>query len=105
VGYTFSIPLSFLLIVAALINLSNLSLAEVRISKKTSKVGIWEEMVIKNLGTLNGRIKAVIADAGFSCYKVYEMSMSYRIVPIVKPKITSRSLKGLLKRCQSTLTG
>ena len=42
-------------------------------------------MVISNLGTLNGKIKAVIADAGFSCYKVYEMSMS-QIIPIVKPK-------------------
>jgi hypothetical protein len=46
---------------------------------------------MKNIGTLNGKIKAVIVDAGFCCYKVYEMSTSYRIIPIV--------------RCQSTLTG
>jgi len=38
--------------------------------------------VIKNLGTLNGKIKAVIADAGFS-----------RIVPIVKPKNNLKKLK------------
>lgn len=63
--------------IVVLINLYNLSLVDVKIfSKKTSKVEIWDEMVISNLGTLNGKIKAVIADAGFSCYKVYEMSMS-----------------------------
>lgn len=85
-------------IVAVLINLSNLSLVDVKIfSKKTSKVKIWDEMVIKNLGTLNGKIKAVIADAGFSCYKVYEMSMSYRIVPIVKPKNNLKKLERIIK--------
>ncbi len=80
---------------AVLINLSNLSLVDVKTSKKTSKVKA-DEMVIKNLGTLNGKIKAVIADAGFSCYS-QEMSMSSAI-PIVKPKNNSRSLR-LLKRC------
>jgi len=46
---------------------------------------------------LNGKIKAVIADAGFSCYKVYEMSMSYRIVPIVKPKNNLKKLERVIK--------
>ncbi len=65
-------------------------------SKKTSKVKIWEEMVIKNLGTLNGKIKAVIADAGFSCYSL-EMSMSYRIIPIVRPKNNLKKLERIFK--------
>ena len=38
-------------IVAVLINLSNLSLDAKIFSKKSSKVKIWDEMVIKNIGT------------------------------------------------------
>jgi len=43
--------------IVVLINLYNLSLVDVKIfSKKTSKVKA-DEMVIKNVGTLNGKIK------------------------------------------------
>lgn len=51
-------------------------------------------MVISNLGTLNGKIKTVIADAGVSCYS---LEMSYRIVPIVKPKNNLRKLERIIK--------
>lgn len=54
-------------------------------------------MIISNLGTLNGRVKAVIADAGFNRYKIYKMSMSYMVVPIVKPKKNLRRLERIIK--------
>lgn len=53
-------------------------------------------MVIKNIGTLNGKIKAAIADAAFCCYSL-EMSMSHRIVPIVKPRKNLKKLDRVIK--------
>jgi hypothetical protein len=84
-------------IVATLINLSNLSIVKIKdFPKKTDKLEIWEEMVIGNLGSLSGNIKAVIADAGFSAYKVYQVSMSNRIIPIVKGRENMKRLEGVI---------
>lgn len=73
-------------VVATLVNLSNLSVVDVRsFSNKTSKQEMWQ--MVNNLGTkTSGKVKTVIADAGFCTYKLYEVSMSNRIIPIIKPK-------------------
>jgi len=49
--------------VCTLTNLTNFSVGDVRIySKNKSKKEIWEEMVMSNPGTINGKIKVIIAD-------------------------------------------
>jgi hypothetical protein len=84
-------------LVATLINLSNLSIVDIQVfPKETDKLGIWQEMIINNLGTISGEIKAVIADAGFSTYKIYQVSMSNRIIPIVKGKKNMKRLEGVI---------
>lgn len=83
-------------IVATLINLSNLSIVKIKdFPKKTDKLEIWEEMVIESLGSMSGNIKVVIADAGFSAYKVYQVSMSYRII-LVKGKKRMKRLEKVI---------
>jgi len=84
-------------IVATLINLSNLSIVKIKeFSKDTSKLEVWEEMVIDNLGSLSGNIRTVIADAGFCSYKVYQVSMSNRIIPIVKGRKNMKRLERII---------
>jgi hypothetical protein len=84
-------------VVATLINLSNLSIIKIKdYPKKTDKLRIWEEMIIESLGSLSGNIKVVIADAGFSAYKIYQVSMSNRIIPIVKGRENMKRLEGVI---------
>ena len=74
-------------VVCTLINLTNFSVVDVKIySKNKSKKEIWEEMVIANLGTQNGKIKGVIADASFFAYDNILLPLNYRIIPVVKVK-------------------
>jgi len=78
VGYT----------VCTLVNWSNLSVEKVKFySKKTSKKKMWKEMVIDTLGTRTGKIKVVIADAGFFAYQNYLFSIHYRLIPVIKSRV------------------
>ena len=73
--------------VAALINLSNLSIIDVRIFQKgAKKTEIWEGMVFDNLGTISGNVKVVLADAGFFAYDNYTLSPNMRVIPVIKPR-------------------
>ncbi len=73
--------------VAVLINFSNMSIKKVVFySKTTKKKQIWKEMVLEELGTDIGKLKVVIADAGFFAYDNYTFAPNYRIIPIIKPK-------------------
>jgi hypothetical protein len=74
-------------IVCVLINFSNLSVVKVEIyPNHTSKKDIWKEMVIDTLGTITGKKKIVIADAGFFAYQNYLFSPHYMIIPVIKPR-------------------
>ncbi len=73
--------------ICTLINLTNFSVTDVKIyPKNKSKKEIWEEMVMANLGTKNGKIKVVIADAGFFAYDNVLLPLNCRIIPVVKVK-------------------
>jgi hypothetical protein len=88
-------------IVCNLINLTNFSVVSTRIySKNKSKKEIWEEMVISNLGTENGKIKVVIADAGFFAYDNILLPLNYRIIPVIKVRSNIDEEK-LKKRIES----
>ena len=87
--------------VCTLINLTNFSVVGVRIyPKNKAKKEIWEEMVISNLGTQNGKIKVVIADAGFFAYDNVLLPLNYRIIPVIKVKknIDREELKRMVER-------
>jgi hypothetical protein len=43
-------------------------------------------MVIKTIGSKTGKIKAVIADAGFFAYDNYTTSVHHRIIPVIKSR-------------------
>ena len=43
-------------------------------------------MVLDTLGTRTGKIKVVLADAGFFAYQNYLYSPHYRIIPVIKPR-------------------
>ncbi len=74
-------------IVAVLINLSNLEVVDFKIfSKHAKKTEIWREMVIGNLGTVAGKIKIVIADAGLFAYENISVSPNFRIIPVIKKR-------------------
>ena len=52
-------------LVAVLVNLSNLSVEDIQIfTKEVKKTKIWEDVVLKNIGTVTGKIKVVLADTG-----------------------------------------
>jgi hypothetical protein len=73
--------------VAALINFSNLSVVDVQIFEKgVKKTDMWKEMVLDNLGTTAGKIKMVLADAGFFAYDNYTLSPNMRVVPVIKSR-------------------
>lgn len=72
---------------AVLVNLSNLSLENVEFyPQDASKKRIWKEMVLDRLGTTTGKVKAVLADAGFFAYENYTSSPNLRVMPVIKPK-------------------
>ena len=74
-------------ILCVLINLSNLSIVKAKIySKNASKKEIWKEMVIDTLGSRTGKIKTVLADAGFFAYQNYLDSPHHMIIPVIKPR-------------------
>jgi len=52
--------------------------------KNESKKEIWKEIVISNLGTQNGKIKVVIADAGFFTYDNILLPLNRRTIPLIK---------------------
>jgi len=92
-------------IVCTLINLTNFSV-DVRIyPKNKAKKEIWEEMVISNLGTENGKIKVVIADAGFFAYDNVLLPLNYRIIPVIKVRsnIDVEKLKRRIESCPANL--
>ncbi|KXA93450.1 hypothetical protein AKJ38_00695 [candidate division MSBL1 archaeon SCGC-AAA259I14] len=71
--------------IALLVNITKFSLEKIDIySKRAAKKRIWKEMVIDKLGTYRGKIKKVIADAGFFAYDNYTRSVKMRIKPIIK---------------------
>jgi hypothetical protein len=73
--------------VCTLVNWSNLSVEKVEFyPKNTSKKQMWKEMVIDTLGTKTGKIKIVLADAGFFAYQNYLFSIHYRLIPVIKPR-------------------
>jgi len=73
--------------VCTLVNWSNLSVEKVEFyPKNTSKKQMWKEMVIDTLGTKTGKIKIVIADAGFFAYQNYLFSIHYRLIPVIKSR-------------------
>jgi hypothetical protein len=47
---------------------------------------MWKEMVINTLGSKIGKIKLVIADAGFFAYDNYTTSVHHRIIPVIKSR-------------------
>jgi hypothetical protein len=72
---------------AVLINFSKLSVEHVElVSKKAKKVEIWRKCVLDQLGTQSGKIKVVIADAGFFAYDNYLSSPHQRLIPIIRPR-------------------
>jgi len=74
-------------IAAVLINLSNLEVVDFKIfSKHAKKTEIWKEMVIGRLGTVAGKVKIVIADAGFFAYDNIFISPNFRIIPVIKKR-------------------
>ena len=87
--------------VCTLINLTNFSVVDVRIyPKNKAKKEIWEEMVISNLGTENGKIKVVIADASFFAYDNVLLPLNCRIIPVIKVRsnIDREELKRMVER-------
>lgn len=73
--------------VCVLIDWSNLSPVKVEFfPKNASKKEIWKKMVIDTVGTKTGKIRIVLADAGFFAYQNYETSPYYRIVPVIKSR-------------------
>ncbi|AGK61376.1 hypothetical protein Asulf_01385 [Archaeoglobus sulfaticallidus PM70-1] len=73
--------------VCTLLNLTNFSVVDVKIyPKNKAKKEIWDEMVITNLGTESGKIKVVIADAGFFAYNNILLPLNYRIIHVIKLK-------------------
>ncbi len=93
-------------IVCTLVNLTNFSVVDVKIySKNKSKKEIWEEIVIANLGTENGKIKVVIADAGFFAYDNILLPLNYRIIPVIKVRsnIDVEKLKRKSESCLANL--
>ena len=67
--------------------------------RNESKKEIWEEIVISNLRTQNGKIKVVIADAGFFAYDNILLPLNCRTIPVIKVKsnidVNYQPLKGL----------
>ena len=43
-------------------------------------------MVINTIGSKTGKIKVVIADAGFFAYDNYTISVHHRIIPVIKSR-------------------
>ena len=73
--------------VCLLINWSNLSIVKVEFyPKKAKKNQIWKEMVIDTIGSRIGKLKMVIADAGFFAYQNYMFSPHHRIIPVIKTR-------------------
>ncbi|KXA89434.1 hypothetical protein AKJ57_05320 [candidate division MSBL1 archaeon SCGC-AAA259A05] len=91
--------------VAYLINLSKLSFEKLKIySKHAEKKRIWEEMVKDELGTKQGNIKSVLADAGFFAYINYLDSARLRIIPVIKARSNcEEKLMEKLENCDSNL--
>lgn len=74
-------------IVCTLIDWSNLSVKKIKFYPKTaSKKRMWKEMVLDTVGTKTGKIKVVLADAGFFAYQNYLWSPHYRVVPVIKSR-------------------
>ena len=91
--------------VCSLINLTNFSVVDVQIySKNKSKKEIWEEMVISNLGTENGKINCT-ADAGFFAYDNILLPLNYRIIPVIKVRsnINEEKLKSMIENHPANL--
>ncbi len=73
--------------VHTLINLSNFSVVACEIHPKSKpKKEIWSEMVTNNLGSVNGKIKVVIADAGFFAYDNILLPLNQRVIPVIKAR-------------------
>lgn len=53
---------------------------------KRKKTKIWNEMVLEDLGTKEGKIKIVIADGGFFAYDNYTASINQRVIPLIKSR-------------------
>ena len=68
--------------------------------RNESKKEIWEEMVISNLGTQDGKIKVVIADAGFFAYDNILLPLNCRTIPVIKVK-SNIDVKKLKKRIEN----
>jgi len=89
-----------------LINLTNFSVVDLRIyPKNKAKKEIWEEMVISNLGTINGKIKVIIADSGFFAYNNILLPLNYRIIPVIKVRsnIDTEKLKRRIENYPANL--
>lgn len=72
-------------IACALINFTNLEVEAIEFyPKKTAKKRMWKEMVLERLGTTAGKVKVVIADAGFFAYDNILLSPGLRLIPVVK---------------------
>ncbi|KXA92939.1 hypothetical protein AKJ66_03130 [candidate division MSBL1 archaeon SCGC-AAA259E22] len=90
---------------AYLINLSKLSFEKLKIySKHAEKKRIWREMVNDELGTKQGKIKSVIADAGFFAYVNYLDTARLRVIPVIKSRSDCKEkLMKKLENCPSNL--
>lgn len=51
-----------------------------------SKTAMWKKMVIETLGSKIGKIKMVIADAGFFAYENYTTSVHHGVIPVIKSR-------------------
>ncbi|CAD7772722.1 hypothetical protein AIOGIFDO_01288 [Candidatus Methanoperedenaceae archaeon GB37] len=65
--------------------------------KNEPKKEIWEEIVISNLETQNGKIKVIMADAGFLAYNNILLPLNRRTIPVIKVK-SNIDVKKLKKR-------
>ncbi|KXA97163.1 hypothetical protein AKJ39_03605, partial [candidate division MSBL1 archaeon SCGC-AAA259J03] len=73
--------------VAYLINLSKLSFEKLKIySKHAEKKRIWKEMANDKLGTKQGKIKTLLADAGFFAYVNYLDTARLRVIPVIESR-------------------
>ena len=68
--------------------------------RNESKKEIWEEIVISNLETQNGKIKVVIADAGFFDYDNILLPLNCRTIPVIKVK-SNIDVEKLKKRIEN----
>ncbi|CAD7772019.1 hypothetical protein FHEFKHOI_01143 [Candidatus Methanoperedenaceae archaeon GB50] len=68
--------------------------------KNEPKKEIWEEIVISNLETQNGKIKVIMDDAGFLAYNNILLPLNCRTIPLIKVK-SNIDVKKLKKRIEN----